>query len=124
VKAQDAEGFSDDQAGYISGVALKAGSHTTTMTLIGFLQAMAVFPEAQKMAQEEIDRLCGDRYPTMEDEFDMQYIRGCVKESMRWMPTAILGVPHAVVKDDEYMGYKIPKGAGVMLNVWCVALSG
>jgi len=50
----------------------------------------------------------------------LQYIRGCVKESMRWMPTAILGVPHAVIKDDEYMGYKIPKGAGVMWNVWAI----
>lgn len=76
------------------------------------------------MAQEEIDRVGGDdRHPTMEDEFDMQYIRGCVKESTRWMPAAILDVPHSVVKDDEYMGYKILKGAGVMLNIWCVALS-
>ena len=36
------------------------------------------------------------------------------------MPTAILGVPHAVIRDDEYMGYKIPKGAGVMWNVWAI----
>lgn len=34
------------------------------------------------------------------------------------MPTAILGVPHATIQDDEYMGYRIPKGASVMLNVW------
>jgi hypothetical protein len=36
------------------------------------------------------------------------------------MPTDILGVPHAVTRDDEYLGYKIPKGAGVMWNVWAV----
>lgn len=30
------------------------------------------------------------------------------------MPTGILGIPHCVIQDDEYMGYKIPKGAGVM----------
>ena len=37
------------------------------------------------------------------------------------MPTTILGaVPHAVTRDDEYMGYKIPKGAGVMNNVWSI----
>lgn len=81
---------------------------------------MVVYPEVLKKAQEEIDRVCGDRFPTMEDEPKLQYIRGCVKESMRWMPTSILGVPHAVIKDDEYMGYKIPKGAGVMWNVWYV----
>ncbi|KUJ09662.1 cytochrome P450 [Mollisia scopiformis] len=120
VKAQDVEGFSDALAGYISGSLLEAGSDTTAATLIGFVQAMVVFPGVQRKAQEEIDRVCGERYPTMDDERDLQYIRGCVKESMRWMPTDILGVPHAVIKDDEYMGYKIPKGAGVMWNVWAI----
>jgi cytochrome P450 len=79
---------------------------------------MVMFPEVQRKAQAEIDRVCGDRLPTMEDEPKLQYIRGCVKESMRWMPTDILGVPHAVIKDDEYMGYLIPKGASVIYNVW------
>jgi cytochrome P450 len=81
---------------------------------------MVLHPDVQKKAQEELDRVCGDRLPTMEDEPDLPYIRGCVKESMRWMPTDILGVPHAVIKDDEYKGYKIPKGASVMWNVWLV----
>ena len=39
---------------------------------------------------------------------------------MRWMATDILGVAHAVIRDNEYMCYKIPKGAGVMWNVWAV----
>lgn len=81
---------------------------------------MVLFPEVVKAAQEELDRVCGDRFPTLDDEMNLPYIRGCVKESMRWMPTDILGVPHAVIRDDEYMGYKIPKGAGVMWNVWGV----
>ncbi|KAJ5482591.1 hypothetical protein N7475_001403 [Penicillium sp. IBT 31633x] len=121
LKAQDAQGFSDNLAGYISGSLLEAGSDTTAATLVGFVQAMVVFPEVQIKAQEEIDRVCGDRLPTMEDESNLQYIRGCVKESMRWMPTVILRVPHAVTKDDEYMGYLIPKGASVIYNVWYVS---
>ncbi|TPX18509.1 uncharacterized protein E0L32_011622 [Thyridium curvatum] len=120
VKAQDLEGFSDDLAGYVSGSLLEAGSDTTSATLIGFVQAMVISPDVQKRAQEEIDRVCGDRLPSMEDEPRLQYIRGCVKESLRWMPTDILGVPHAVIRDDEYMGYQIPKGAGVMWNVWAI----
>lgn len=78
------------------------------------MQAMVLFPEVAKAAQEELDRVCGDRLPTLEDMPDLPYIHGCVKESMRWMPTDILGVPHAVIRDDEYMGYTIPKGAGVI----------
>lgn len=34
------------------------------------------------------------------------------------MPTAIAGAPHAVTQDDEYMGYHIPNGASIMINVW------
>jgi cytochrome P450 len=52
--------------------------------------------------------------PTLDDMPNLPYIRTTVKESLRWMPTDILGVPHAVIREDEYMGYTIPKGAGVM----------
>lgn len=118
VKVQDKAHLSDDLAGYISGSLLEAGSDTTAATLVGFIQAMVVFPQVQKIAQKEIDQVCMDCLPTMKDEYNLQYIRGCVKESMRWMPTDRLGVPHAVTRDDEYMGFKIPKDASVVCNVW------
>ncbi|KAF2828007.1 cytochrome P450 [Ophiobolus disseminans] len=120
VRAQDEQGFSDPLAGYVSGSLLEAGSDTTSATLIGFVQAMVLFPEVAKAGQEELDRVCGDRMPTLEDVPELPFIRGCVKESLRWMPTDIVGVPHAVIRDDEYEGYTIPKGAGVMWNVWAI----
>lgn len=120
VKSQKAEGFSDDQAAYISGTLLEAGSDTTSSTLYAFVQAMLLYPEVQKKAQAEIDRVVGcERLPNMEDEMDLQYVRAIMKETLRWMPTTILGaVPHAVTQDDWYEGYLIPKDAGVMNNVW------
>jgi cytochrome P450 len=83
---------------------------------------MILFPEAQRKAQEEIDRAVGShRLPTIDDEMKLQYIRGCVKESLQWMPTTILGaVPHAATQDDTYMGYLIPKGAGMLNNVYSI----
>lgn len=83
---------------------------------------MLLFPDVAKKAQEELDRVCGDEFPTLDHEPNLPYIRGCIKESLRWMPTDILGVPHAVIRDDEYMGYTIPKGAGVMWNVWGIQM--
>ncbi|KAK9782620.1 putative Cytochrome P450 [Seiridium cardinale] len=121
LKAQDKQGFSDGLASYISGTLLEAGSDTTAATLVGFVQALLIFPEVVKAGQAEIDRVCGERMPDLNDLPDLPYIRGCMKESLRWMPTAIIGVPHAVTQDDNYMEYKIPKGAGVMWNVWNVA---
>ncbi|KAK0634896.1 cytochrome P450 [Bombardia bombarda] len=50
----------------------------------------------------------------------LSYVRGCMKESLRWMPTAVMGVPHALTRDDEYLGYRIPKDAAVICNVWAL----
>jgi len=103
----------------MSGSLLEAGSDTTSGTLYGFILAMLVFPEVQKKAQEEIDRVVGHgRLPTMDDYDQLHYIRCCIKESLRWMPTIILGVPHATTKDDTYGNYVIPKGTTVINNVW------
>ncbi|KAF2994675.1 hypothetical protein E8E13_001610 [Curvularia kusanoi] len=117
-RAQEKEDWSDLLAGYTSGVLLEAGSDTTSATLIGFIQAMLLFPAVAKTAQEEIDRVCGTRLPTFDDE--LPYIHSCIKESLRWMPTAILGIPHSPLRDDEYMGYTIPKDAFVVMNVWTI----
>lgn len=118
-RAQVKEGFSDDAAAYVCSSLLEASSDSTAATLYGFIQAMVVWPEVQRKAQEEIDRVVGpDRLPNLEDYESMPYIRCCIKENLRWMPTVILGVPHAPLRDDTYMGYTIPKGATVINNVW------
>lgn len=123
MRAQEKEGFSDTAASYISGSLLEAGSDTTAATLYAFIQAILVWPEVLKKAQEEVDRVVGgDRLPTLEDYPNMPYIRCCIKESIRWMPTVILGVPHAAIKDDWYEGYRIPAGATILNNVWYVTI--
>ncbi|KAM0715288.1 hypothetical protein Q7P37_008786 [Cladosporium fusiforme] len=127
-EAQEKDGFSDDQAlrssllAYISGTLLEAGSDTTSSTLYAFVQAMLLYPEVQRRAQEHLDSVVGSsRLPTLDDEADLPYVRCLVKESLRWMPTTILGaVPHATTADDKYKGFFIPKGAGVLNNVWTI----
>ena len=56
----------------------------------------------------------------MQDYDQLPFIRCCIKESLRWMPTVVLGVPHALIKEDNYQGYRIPEGATVINNVWSV----
>ncbi|KAI1297497.1 cytochrome P450 [Xylaria venustula] len=118
VKLQEQEGCSDDLAAYMAGSLIQAGSETMSSTLIGFVQAMVIFPAVARAAQKELDEVCGDRIPNIGNE--LPYIRCCIKETLRWMPTVPLGVPHRVTCDDEYMGYSIPKDSAVILNVWAI----
>ncbi|TVY17605.1 Cytochrome P450 monooxygenase yanC [Lachnellula arida] len=119
LKAQKNEGFSDEQAAYIAGSLLEGGSDTTSGTLVGFIQAMMMFPEVQRTAQAQIDRVVGpDRLPTLDDIVNLRYIHACVKETIRWMPTLIIGVPHSNIQEDEYKGYKIPNGSTIVANNW------
>ncbi|KAJ4415597.1 hypothetical protein N0V82_007231 [Gnomoniopsis sp. IMI 355080] len=121
LQSQKTFGISEEICVWTVAALLEAGSDTSANTLVGFMQAMVLFPSVQKQAQAELDRVCGDaRLPTMEDMDNLPYIRACVKESLRWMPTVILGIPHKVIQDDEYMGYRIPAGASVVCNVWAI----
>jgi cytochrome P450 len=121
LRAQKAEGFNEDQAAYISGSLLEAGSDTTASTLYGFILACIIWPDVQKEVQEEVDRVVGpDRLPTIEDYENLPYVRACIKESIRWMPTVILGVPHAALEEDTYKGWRIPAGATIINNVWAI----
>ncbi|CAK7225230.1 hypothetical protein SEUCBS140593_005832 [Sporothrix eucalyptigena] len=122
-RAQTNEHFSDAAAGYISGSLLEAGSDTTASTLYAFILALLLWPDVQTKLQTEIDRVVGpDRLPTMADydSGQLPYVRCCIKESLRWMPTVILGVPHAATRDDVYKGWRIPQGATVVNNVWAI----
>ncbi|KAK6853248.1 hypothetical protein PG995_010060 [Apiospora arundinis] len=116
--AQKGGDFSEVEAAYVAATLLEAGYDTTANTIMGFMQAMILYPGAQKTAQEELDRVCGGKMPTIDDAPNLPYIRAIIKETFRWMPTAILGMPHCAMKDDEYMGYKIPKDSSIVTNVW------
>jgi cytochrome P450 len=80
---------------------------------------MVLFPEIQKKAQEEIDHIVGgNRLPAFADKLSLPYITCIVWESLRWNPVTPLGVAHCLTEDDEYNGYRIPKGSTVLPNVW------
>jgi cytochrome P450 len=53
--------------------------------------AMALYPEAQKKAQQELDRVLNGRLPEFNDRPNLPYINAMIKESMRWQVVAPLG---------------------------------
>jgi cytochrome P450 len=84
--------------------------------LHAFFLAMCHYPSWQLQVQEEIDRVCGDRVPTVADFPQLPRLRATVKEIVRWRQATPLGVPHVAMEDDVYDGYLIPKGAILHAN--------
>ena len=58
---------------------------------------MMVYPEVQRRAQEEIDRVIGsDRLPTFADRGSLPYVEAVAKELLRWNPVTPLGTSTAL----------------------------
>ncbi|KAG6881085.1 hypothetical protein C0993_002909, partial [Termitomyces sp. T159_Od127] len=106
--------------------------------ILGFLENPAVVNKAQ----EELDRVVGPGHlPTFDDEDSLPFITAITKEALRWREVAPIGmstdisldflitfvylrnrtaIPHFLDVDDEYMGYRLPKGSIIVPNAWQV----
>ncbi|KAF4610220.1 hypothetical protein D9613_010340 [Agrocybe pediades] len=102
-----------------------AATDTTLAAVKLFFAAMLCYPEVQKKAQAEVDRvLQGRLLPEFTDEGDMPYVGAVIKELLRWKPIAPLAVPHSTTQDDVYRGFRIPKGVYVLANSWALLQDG
>jgi len=98
-----------------------AGADTSKASVQAFFLAMVLFPEVQRRAQAELDKVIGpDRLPLFTDRPFLPYIEAVVRETLRWHLVTPLGVPHYSTEDDEYKGYYIPKGSVVIGNAWAI----
>ncbi|ELU36342.1 cytochrome P450 domain-containing protein [Rhizoctonia solani AG-1 IA] len=86
----------------------------STMALVWFILAMVLYPEVQAKVQQEIDAITGsNRLPTYADRSKLPYLERVLLEVLRWRPAVPLGVPHTCNEENEYRGYRVPKGAVV-----------
>ncbi|KIL71197.1 hypothetical protein M378DRAFT_154689 [Amanita muscaria Koide BX008] len=113
---KDEETIKDAMASlYIGGVETMQAMDTA------FIMAMTLHPDAQKKAQEEIDRIIWkDRLPTLDDRPSLPYVEAVYREVLRWRPVGPLGFAHSTDEDDIYKDLFIPKGAIIMPNVWSI----
>ncbi|KAJ8083008.1 hypothetical protein PM082_008869 [Marasmius tenuissimus] len=113
-------GMTDLELAYALSTPFGAGIETTAVTLTVLILAMLHFPDVMTKAQQELDRVVGQqRMPEYSDEPHLPYIRAIVNETLRWRPVAVLGgTPHAVIADDSYRGWSIPKGSTIFANLY------
>ncbi|KAI0712884.1 cytochrome P450 monooxygenase [Fomitopsis betulina] len=103
------------------GALYAAGTDTTATAIHCFVLAMVLYPDVQRKAQAELDRVVGDsRLPDFGDRDALPYLEAVVMEVYRWCAPVPLGVPHQLLEEDEYMGYRIPRGCTVFSNIWAM----
>ncbi len=73
---------------------------------------MAMHLSVQEKARKELDAVIGtSRLPEFYDLEDLPYLQAIYMEIQRWKPVVPIGIPHRVMEEDEYNGYRIPKGS-------------
>ena len=88
---------------------------TSSIGLTFSLYQLGLNPEVQRKAQAEVDRVLGDRMPTIEDVKELTYISALFKETLRLYPPVPL-LSRRIEDGDEIDGYRIPPKS----DVWVV----
>ena len=121
---KETQGLPLVELSHMIGVLVEGGLETTTSAVEFFTMASILYPESVGKAQEELDSVVGqDRLPSFDDTSNLPYVNAFIKEVLRWRPVLPIGVAHSPIKDDEYLGYRIPKGAIVVGNQWAINMN-
>ncbi|CCM00858.1 uncharacterized protein FIBRA_02904 [Fibroporia radiculosa] len=119
ILARDEEQLDHLDMAILTSAFMIGGVETTASIMQWFSALIPAYPEIQKKAQEELDRVVGrDRLPTVEDEINLPYCHAIIKEVERTHNPFWLGTPHVASEDFTYEGQFIPKGTVVILNTY------
>ncbi|KLO19076.1 cytochrome P450 [Schizopora paradoxa] len=108
---------------YIVGTVLEAGTDSTAASLIWFIMAVILHPEALEKAQKELDSVVGadgSTIPGFANMDELPYCFALVKEVFRWNPPAPIGFHHLSDEDDTYNEYMIKGKTIVIPNIYAM----
>jgi retinoid hydroxylase len=95
-----------------------AGHDTSTSTLTFMMHELARHPEVLARLGAEQDEVLGGTTPTVDQlEKELPYLDMVLDEVLRLYPPAWIG-PRRAVRDFEFGGYTVPKGAYVNYCSW------
>ena len=94
---------------------LGAGNETTAVTLTWAWYLLSKHPDVERRLHAELDVVLGGRTPTVEDVANLTYTRMIIDETLRLYPAA-WAIGRGIVDDDEIGGYRIKKGAMMLLS--------
>jgi cytochrome P450 len=97
------------------------GSDTTTSTVEWAMTELLQNPISMAKLCDELRRVVGSRRRIEESEIGkLPYLQAVIKETFRLHPPAPLLLPRQATRTIQIMGYTIPKGTRVLINVWAM----
>jgi cytochrome P450 len=117
-RGENGEAFTDREIRDQVMTLMFAGHDTSTSTVTFALYELAHHPDALERLIEEGDRVLGGAPPTIDQmERELPYLDMVVDEVLRLYPPAWIG-PRRAVRDFEFGGYAVPRGAYVNYVSW------
>jgi cytochrome P450 len=111
-------GFADKEVRDQLMTLMFAGHDTSTSTLTFMMYELARHPDVVEKLVEEQDRVLAGRAPDIDTlEREMPYLETVLDEVLRLYPPAWIG-PRRAVRDFEFGGYRVGKGAYVNYCSW------
>ncbi|XP_066387907.1 dolabradiene monooxygenase-like [Miscanthus floridulus] len=100
-----------------------AGSDTSSTTLNWCMTQLVRHPVAMSRAQAEVREAFKGKSALTEDDLaaaELDYLKLVVKETLRLHCPVPLLIPRRCRETVQVMGYDVPKGTAVFVNVWAV----
>ncbi|KAF2912738.1 hypothetical protein DAI22_10g035000 [Oryza sativa Japonica Group] len=98
-----------------------AGSDTSSSTVEWAMAELLQNPISMAKLCDELRRVVGSRRRIEESEIgQLPYLQAVIKETFRLHSPAPLLLPRQATRTIQIMGYTIPKGTRVLINVWAM----
>uniref|UniRef100_J3N173 Uncharacterized protein n=1 Tax=Oryza brachyantha TaxID=4533 RepID=J3N173_ORYBR len=98
-----------------------AGSDTSSSTVEWAMSELLQSPLSMAKVCDELQRVLGSRRRIEESEISqLPYLQAVIKETFRLHPPVPFLLPRQATKTIQILGYIIPKGARVLINVWAM----
>ncbi|KXN81861.1 O-methylsterigmatocystin oxidoreductase [Leucoagaricus sp. SymC.cos] len=115
------EAYQDHVIRGSAGTLYAAGTDTTVSAIASCILGLLENPEIIRKAQAKFDSVIKPGHlPDFTDEKNLSFITALTMESLRWRDVVPIAIPRYLQVDDEYKGYKLPKGSIVIPNAWAM----